>query len=374
HILVVGGGIVGASIAWHLTRHSTSPKVTIVAENVGGTATPCSFAWLNASWHNPKHYFDFRHRSMAAWRQMAETLPELAKEVRWDGSLCWDKSPQELDQYIQQHTAWGYDIHRAKCAEMAVLEPALDPSIFPDWAVRVGEEGAVEADAGARALVADAQKHGARLVTASVEALLQTGANADTDTGAALASASVNGIITSTGETVYADHVILAAGIGSIALGATAGVTVPLKDPAPPGLLVHTKPIPRRILHHIVYNTQGHMRQTAVEGRILAGADFVGGDPGADPSATARAHLETVKASFQPAERELLEFDYYTIGYRPQPLDGMPVIGDTGVEGLSLAVMHSGVTNAALVGELLASKVLTGKEDEALKAFALSRF
>lgn len=422
HILVVGAGIVGASIAWHLTTattstgsdsHSPAASVTIVAEDVGGTATPCSFAWLNASWNNPKFYFDFRHRSMAAWKRLAEAVPEAGKEVRWDGSLCvslsllflcpfllflffqfiiilgnhhhladlvpkiskrhqWDKPPKELEQYLEQHTAWGYDIHRAERDEVHALEPTLTPSILPEWAVRVGEEGAVEADAAARALIADAQKHGARLVTASVKNVLNTGTGGQ-EQGQGSSASAVNGITTSTGEIIYADHVILAAGVGSVSLGASVGVTVPLKTPAPPGLLVHSKPLPRRILHHIVYNTQGHMRQT-VDGRILAGTDFVGGDPGADPLATARAHLETVKASFQPAEQALLELDYYTIGYRPQPLDGFPVIGDTGVEGLSLAVMHSGVTNAALVGELLADKVLTGREDPALEAFALSRF
>ena len=47
-IIVVGAGIVGASIGWHLTRAGAS--VTIVdAGQAGGVATPASFAWINAS-------------------------------------------------------------------------------------------------------------------------------------------------------------------------------------------------------------------------------------------------------------------------------------------------------------------------------------
>lgn len=51
NIAVVGGGIVGASIAWHLSHEA---NVTIVAEDIGGTATPNSFAWLNAAAGNRK--------------------------------------------------------------------------------------------------------------------------------------------------------------------------------------------------------------------------------------------------------------------------------------------------------------------------------
>ena len=86
-VVVVGAGIVGASIAWHLARHPSSPTVTIVAEDVGGTATPCSFAWLNASYNNPRNYYDFRRRSVARWRQMGDELPELDKLIQWSGSL-----------------------------------------------------------------------------------------------------------------------------------------------------------------------------------------------------------------------------------------------------------------------------------------------
>ncbi|TIQ62348.1 MAG: FAD-binding oxidoreductase, partial [Mesorhizobium sp.] len=48
HVIVVGAGIIGASIAWHLAK--AGAKVTIVADSgAGGVATPNSFAWINAS-------------------------------------------------------------------------------------------------------------------------------------------------------------------------------------------------------------------------------------------------------------------------------------------------------------------------------------
>lgn len=94
HVIVIGAGIVGASLAWHLTRDGA--RVTIVAadeEGAGGTATPCSFAWLNASWHNPRFYYDFRLRSMAAWERLAGQVPPLRPLVRWEGGLGVSSTP-----------------------------------------------------------------------------------------------------------------------------------------------------------------------------------------------------------------------------------------------------------------------------------------
>ncbi|RUW42956.1 FAD-dependent oxidoreductase, partial [Mesorhizobium sp. M8A.F.Ca.ET.021.01.1.1] len=48
-VIVIGAGIIGASVAWHLTR--AGAQVTVIADSApGGVATPNSFAWINASW------------------------------------------------------------------------------------------------------------------------------------------------------------------------------------------------------------------------------------------------------------------------------------------------------------------------------------
>ena len=47
-IIVVGAGIVGALIGYHLAR--SGAKVTIIdASEAGGLATRASWAWINAS-------------------------------------------------------------------------------------------------------------------------------------------------------------------------------------------------------------------------------------------------------------------------------------------------------------------------------------
>src|SRR5262249_47398123 len=150
-IIVVGAGIIGGSIAWHLARAGAA--VTIVeAGEAGGVATPASFAWINASWGNPQSYFHLRTRSMAEWSRLSGEAPGIA--LGWTGGLCWDPPADQLRAYAAEHGAWGYGIRLVDLAEAKRIEPKLAEP--PELAVHVAAEGAVEPAAAAQALVADA--------------------------------------------------------------------------------------------------------------------------------------------------------------------------------------------------------------------------
>lgn len=350
-IVVVGAGIIGASIAWHLTR--AGAKVTIVeGGNAGGIATPTSFAWINASWGNPEPYFRLRTRSMREWTRLAAECRGIA--LRWSGGLLWDLPAEELDAYAREHGAWGYGIRTVARAEIARIEPRLiDP---PQRAVHVAEEGAAEPAAAAIAMAEDAVRSGATLLPNTEVRRLITQCS------------KVTGIETSA-DTIRADTVVLAAGVATPALAATAGVDVPLT--APPGLLVHSRPA-EKLLNGLVLAERLHMRQTG-DGTIVAGSDFGGADPGADAGETARALFDAVKAMLAGGER--LAFDRYTVGYRPTPADGFPVIGPAhGIGGLYLAVMHSGITLAPAVGLFATAELLGGEPEPLLAPYRLARF
>lgn len=348
-IAVVGAGIIGASIAWHLVKGGA--RVIVVAEEEGGVATPNSFAWINASWGNPEPYFRLRIRSMAEWRRLAVELPEAAPN--WCGGLCFDMSADALDAYERQHGAWGYGMRRVGREEIARLEPAL--AEVPDEALFVAEEGAVEPDATARVLVADAVKRGAELRRTKAAGLAVSG---DRITG-----------VETAGGTIAADHVVVAAGAGTPALAETAGIDIPMETP--PGLLVQSQPHPR-IVQRVVNAPDLHFRQTS-DGRIVAGADYGGSEVGASAEATARSVFDTLKAKLVGGEA--LEFGRYTVGYRPTPGDGFPVIGGlAGRPGLYLAMMHSGITLAPAVGRFAAEEILEGRRDPLLEPYGVARF
>ncbi len=351
HVIVIGAGIVGASAAWHLAV--AGARVTVVdAAGTGGVATPNSFAWINASWGNPEPYFRLRMRSMAEWRRLADAVPRIP--LSWCGGLCWDLPPVELEVFAAGHSAWGYGIRRVDTAEIARIEPRL--AAPPDFALHVAGEGAVEPVLACRALLDDAARRGATVRTElPVTALLREG---DRVVGIDLGP-----------ERLVADEVVLAAGAGAPGLAASAGFDIRLDTP--PGLLVHSRPH-GRLLNGLVLAEQAHVRQTA-DGRVVAGADFGGAEPGRDPLDTAHALFAEVKAMLTGAET--LEFDVHTIGYRPTPIDGFPMIGrPAGLNGVYLAVMHSGVTLAPAVGLFTAEEILSGRRDPLLAPYGADRF
>ncbi|KAM0323751.1 hypothetical protein ACHAQA_008688 [Verticillium albo-atrum] len=350
NIVVVGGGIVGASIAWHLAKEA---NVTVVAEDLGGVATPNSFSWINAAAGNPKFYYDFRHRSMKRWVEISNELPDLP--FTWGGSLNWNMPPEELNEYQENHSAWGYDLVRVSQTEISQIEPKLEEDGLPEWGLLAGEEGAVEAEVAAVQLIAHAESLGAKVLKTTVTGFLKR-------------DGRVRGVITPLGE-VHADHVVLAAGLGSVPLLAAENIRLPLKGRE--GLLINSCPTTKKYLNKLYNGDELHMRQTA-DGRIRSGADFSGGDSGEDPQKTADALFAKVQKTLKGGDE--LEFDYYTIGVRPDPEDGYPILGPTGLDGLSVAVMHSGVTNAAIVGQLLAKQILTNVSDPLLSHFRLDRF
>lgn len=349
-VIVIGAGIIGASIARHLSK--AGAQVTVISESgAGGVATPNSFAWINASWGNPEIYFRLRIRAMAEWKRLANELPGLP--LAWCGGLCFDLPADRLEAYAAEHSSWGYGIERVGRERAAQIEPNLvEP---PEFAVYVAEEGVAEPVAAAKALLTDAERRGARVVTGIVDRL-------------ALFNGKVTGVVIS-GETMAADEVVIAAGAGAPAISSTTGIKLPIETPA--GLIVHSRPY-KKLLNGLVHAEKLHMRQTA-EGRIIAGSDFAGGDPGENPDATARDLFAAMKAALRGADG--LELNFHTVGYRPNPVDGFPIIGRAeSVAGVYVAVMHSGITLAPAVGLFATREILDGERDPLLAPYGLSRF
>ncbi|KAI6758636.1 hypothetical protein HG530_010876 [Fusarium avenaceum] len=352
HVIVIGGGIVGASIAWHLSRETT---VTVIAEDVGGPATAASFAWLNASSTSQKFYYNFRCRSLQRWKQIQQELPDIP--ISWSGSLNWHKPIEVRVKNEENLNSWGYDAIRMDNGQITRSEPCINTGILPEWALCYPDEGAIEAHIAARQFIAAAEAKGnTKVVNATAKGFCRS-------------NGRITGVVLSTGQEIHADHVVVAAGLGTVPLLATDGIKVPVT--AVPALIVNSKPTQERLLNQLINSKYLYMRQTR-DSVIRAGCENPGDAPGDDPEKTAHNVFSLVQESLVGGNK--LEFDYYTIGYKPTPEGGLPIIGPTGLEAVSVAVMHSGVTNAAIVGELVSKQILTGETDPALNHFRLDRF
>jgi glycine/D-amino acid oxidase-like deaminating enzyme len=349
HVLIVGAGIVGASIAWHLARAGARVTVTD-AGAPGGVATRHSWAWINASWGNPEPYFRLRVRSMQEWRSVGQEVPGIA--VAWVGSLYWALPPDQLDAFAARHAAWGYDIRRVTRAEVQRLEPQL--ATPPAFALHAPAEGVVEPLAAANALLAAAEYLGTVVIGHNpVRALTLSGGK-------------VTGVETANGR-MDADEVVLAAGVGTASLAATAGLRVPMR--AAPGLVVATRPH-ARCLNGLLISPAVELRQTAA-GRLLAIGDVDDAEAGGDGGAAAL--LDTVRGMI--ASGASLSAEYHAVAHRPMPLDGFPIVGRAdGIGGLYTAVTHSGITLAPAIGRFVADEILAGRRDELLAPYGVERF
>jgi glycine/D-amino acid oxidase-like deaminating enzyme len=352
HVIVVGAGIVGASIAWHLAKHTT---VTIIAEDIGGPASSASFAWLNASSTSDKSYYDFRLRSLKRWKEIESELPGLP--ITWNGSVNWHKPAETLMKKEDELTVWGYGVQRMVADKIRFKEPRIESSSIPEWGLCYTEEGAIEAHIAARQMVADAEaKGGAKVIKSTVKSFLRS-------------DGRITGVVLTSGEEVQGDHVVVAAGLGSVPLLENESISLPIRSV--PALIVNSKPVQDQLLYSLINSKYLYMRQTK-DGVVRAGCENPGDDPGDDPQQTAKEVFEELQKTLVGGDK--LEFDYFTVGNKPTPEDGMPIIGSTGLDNVSVAVMHSGVTNAAIVGVLVSKQILTGETDSALERFRLDRF
>ncbi|GLS87403.1 D-amino-acid oxidase [Cypionkella aquatica] len=339
-VLIIGAGIIGASLAFHLARHGA--QVTVLdAATPASAASGRSFGWINASFYeNPAHHH-LRVAAMAAHHRLAHLLPDAAPN--WQGTLWFEQQGADFETKAAELAALGYAAKAVTQAEIATLEPRVANP--PAQALHIAAEGSVDPAALTRALLAAS---GAKVLSGiAAKSLIE-------------AAGQIKGARTAIGP-FTADHTVLAAGVASPALLAPLGLDLPMLTR--PGIMVYTKPVTWRI-NHILVTPDQEIRQDA-SGAILAPGivnhQADASESIANPQAMADATLHRLRARFNAPD---LELDRFTLGFRPVPADGLPLIGAV-LPGLSLAVMHSGVTLSALAGEALAAEI-TGQGDHPL--------
>ena len=262
--------------------------------------------------------------------------------------------PDDLDRLVRQHASWGYDVRVVERTDIRAMEPRLIAP--PERAAYAAGEGSIEPVAATTALLEAAESWGAE-VRAGIGVR-----------EIAVKDRRASGITTAS-EVMSADRVVLAAGVDTTALSARLGVRLPMRSS--PGLLVFSKPAPP-LLNRVVEGPGLHMKQDP-DGRIVAGEDFGGGPAPNDPEAEGARLLERIKTHLRDAGG--LELERVSVGLRPIPEDRLPAVGAArGVEGLYVAVMHSGVTLAPIIGRLAAAEILDGVRVELLDPFRPERF
>ena len=350
-IAIIGGGVIGLSAAYHLARRSA--HVTVVDRAApGGAATAASFAWINAaSMNGCAEYYRLRLQSLLEYQRLER---DIGLPVKHGGRLEWRDDLDGLARESATLAGLGYAVQWLSRGEISALEPALlEP---PERAVFTELEASIDPVEMTDCLVAAAEKLG-------VEFRLNSEV-----TGLMVENGTVRGVVLE-GGVIEADHVVLAAGADSEALAATVGLRLPMANS--PGLVVHTAPT-RPVVGRVLLTSTIHMKQE-LNGSLAAAWDFTGGAAIEDEEREALRLLGQVSALLRLEEPLIL--DAITVGLRPEPEDGFPLIGFAGApHGLYVMVMHSGITLAPLVGRLAAAEILDGVEAEILAPFRPGRY
>ena len=352
-ILVVGSGIIGASVA--LSCLNLGADVVVLERNkLGGAASSNSFGWINASFAESSAYFDLRNAAVDAFRNLKTEL-NLNDSVRWQGTLWWEDSGQELKNQFNNLLDRGYAAKLLNEIEIKNLEPNLKD--VPEVAIFTPFEGAADADRVALTMLAKLTEEGGKVISGCAVKGLQFKKN------------RVSGVETNIGK-MPCDMVVLAT--GAAAQNSLLGCEWNLPMQNKKGLIVQTSPVPE-LINHILMTNDVHFRQN-VDGTLIVGEIF-SGDFNENTFALDLASDVLLRVSKKlDFSKNLIPINI-KIGTRPIPIDGFPVVGEIkGHNGVFVAIMHSGVTLAPLIGQLLASEMIETSKTPLLELFRPSRF
>lgn len=354
HIVVVGAGVTGAAIAFRLAQSGARVTVVETAMPAAG-ASGRSFGWINASFSLDDHHFRLRVEAMEACHRLAADIG--GDCMSWPGAISWEDGPDAQARTFARLTAAGYPVRRLSRAEIAGMEPALPAP--PDSALMFPSEGVTDLARLTGHLLRAACGHGARLMLGLPA------------TGVETRAGRVTGLATEEGP-IGADRIVFAAGNGTPALLAPLGIPLPMVPR--PAIILRTRPLPP-MLRHVLVTPAMELRQEP-DGRLLVPASANHQADSAEalaatPEALARDALDRLCAIFPDKG---LQWQEAIRAFRPVPADGRPVVGRCAVDGLYIAVMHSGATLAALVGELAAREITADADAEILAPYRPARF
>lgn len=357
--VVVGAGVLGACVSYHLARAGVEVVVLEEAGPASGTSG-ATFAADVTHLKTPHTYYRLNRQGSDGHRALAEELDgptwrHPVPLVQWADS---DDMQRTLHEQASRVREWGHDCRSAPASVLSELAPAVDPAACTVDEVVV-HTGTSWFDAP-------------RLVNALLDAAVRAGAEAHYGTRVTgLLRSGTRVVGAEAGERSWgADVVVNCAGPAADQIAALAGARLPLRHV--PGLVAESAPLSEEPLTAILSAPGIDLRPTA-DGGVLAlswevDARLDGTTADGLPSELHR-RASTVVPGLDGAR-----IADARIGVRPVPLDGLPLVGETEeAPGLYHLVSHSAVTLAPVLGRLAAQEITSGRAVEELDAYRPGR-
>ena len=362
-VIVIGAGVVGASIAFRLAQAGAGVLV-LEATRVGGGTSGISYAWTNAHNKPPRPYHDL---NVAGMKAHAALNDEFGASPWWHGggSLEWEPEEGRAAQAenVQRLRDWGYAAEWISPERLHELEPDIDRATVGDAPIAFfPDEGWLDPVPYAYTMLAAARHHGARLVCGAkvVETLI--------------AADRVTGVRTEDGTRHEADMVVNCAGRWVNDPMQEAGLQLPLAPTV--GFLVFTPPVATG-LSRVVRSPVIDCRPDGA-GRLMLHWNPTDAELSFDTKLRPdmpEARDLTARATRLLPSIGAIEPEAVRIALRPIPADQFSAVGPMPrATGYYLAVTHSGVTLSPFLGQAVADEIVHGRTRPELETFRPARF
>jgi glycine/D-amino acid oxidase-like deaminating enzyme len=359
--IVIGGGLVGAAIAYGLVREGL--QTALVDEgDVAYRASRGNFGlvWVQSKGDGAPHYQRWTRQSADQWPALAAELlagTGISPGYERPGGvhLCLGEAElaarrATMERMRMQSGNLGFEYRMMDHRELADILPGLGAAVV-----------------GGSYSPYDGHANPLNLLHALHKGFVEKGGHYFPNTTVDEVEAAPGDFrILAAGQEIGAPKVVLAAGLGNAALAPRFGLNAPVRPQR--GQILVTE----RAQHALAMPTTT-IRQTG-EGGIMLGdsQEDVGFDTGQSP-----AVMHTI------ARRAVLSFPWLRdlqilrawAALRVMPPDGLPIYDQSErFPGAFTANCHSGVTLAGAHVNLLAPMVAAGALDPALDLFSAARF
>src|ERR1044072_2449093 len=360
-VIIVGGGVIGLSIARELAQRGVRDLTLIERAEPGAEASWAAGGILapQVEADRPADFFRLACASRDLYPEFAEALREetgIDVELDQSGTLYVGFTESEEHEMRSRHdwqASAGLQIDWLIGDEARALEPNISPEVR--YALRFPNDYQVENRRLVQALIASNQKSGVNLVMKCEAHSLR------------IERERVTGVDTSLGF-FTAPTAIIAAGAWTSQI-ANARVAI---NPVRGQMLCFAAP---QIASHVIYSSRGYLVPRR-DGRLLAGStsESVGFDKRVTDEGV--QSIKSMAYAIAPCLENLTMTDSWA-GFRPHAEDNFPVLGpDEEVAGLFYATGHyrNGILLAPITAKMIADSVLNRGAPSLLETFLPARF
>jgi D-amino-acid dehydrogenase len=370
--IIIGGGVVGASAAYHLARAGV--KTLLIDKHDYGRATDAGAGIIGAETAGvmlPNAWFDFAVQANNYYPKLIEQLTESHAGdtgYRVVGELTIAADEDELDLYegkkqivFERQRQRGLpstdDLREVSPAEARELFPALKTVLKALYARNVARvDGRMLTAAMLNAVTQKLTFLSERVDSLIINNLRVIGVNVQ-------------------GSAIYAGKVIIAGGAWSAAFGEQLGCSIPVEPQR--GQIIHLNLEGKDTNHWaVVVPFHGHYIVCWENGRVVCGATRELSS-GFVPKTTAAGVHEVLGEALRVAPGLApASIGEIRVGLRPRTADNMPVLGGVpNVEGVYLCTGHgaSGLLLGPFSGKVAADWAM-GESKVDISTFHITRF